>query len=193
MSTFYVTNPEGQHFTTDFRFASTATSGARFTGGTYGTESFLAGARQDLQTTTYVLGANGELKYTFLPGQPHKFAMWELLDIAGVNLDLPAPQSACSAPAAATCTGFEEPHNGKPFPQYEPPYNRMSGVLLEYNLELYNYGRHATSFDPTGASDMWGVYEVSPLKSPPICLPHALKPPDESGDRYCHGAARHSE
>ena len=72
-----------------------------------------------------MLDKNGNVAKSFNPGSVIRMTVGEMLSFANVNLDDRAPLSASGIP-------------GDP-----PPFNRMTGALLEVDVELVNLGKES--------------------------------------------------
>ena len=83
------------------------------------------GDTQNLQVETHLLDSNRNTVRSFT-GEL-SLPIWEFLKLADVNLDAPGGAQYWGC-APKLCEGFRYPMNGKPFPQYEAPFNRISGT-----------------------------------------------------------------
>jgi hypothetical protein len=80
------------------------------------------GHHHDLAVHTFVRDHQGVVQYEFGAQQHISLQLGDILRLGNVDLDGPAPASACVWPA---CHGFEKPR--KPGGKGEPPYIRMAG------------------------------------------------------------------
>lgn len=123
---FYTVNPEGMMNAIQFSFNVKPAVGTTLKGSTSGNNDIHTG-ETELSVTTLVKDSRGTLMAKYKPGSVVRMKVGDMLRYAGVDLDARAPKGSGGVGGSALM-----------------PFNRMTGVLLEVDMELVNYGQDAS-------------------------------------------------
>jgi len=140
---FFTINPEGMTNAIQYAFTITPVGGQTLEGSTSGSQSLLDASGDQLRITTIVKDHHGNAIKSFAPGSAVRMSIGDMLKWANVNLDDRAPAGA-----------------GGPGGDPLPPYNRMTGVLLDVNMELVNYGQ-ADVDSHVSQVGVWNTHEMA--------------------------------